>query len=147
MFDYASPVLYPCAACGTQNRFPRARATENPKCGACGEKIFPAKPVTVTDKNWRVQVEECPIPVLVDFWASWCQPCHMVAPSLEQIAAERAGKLKIAKLEVEENPVTASRFGIRSIPTMLVFRDGAALDLAIQGAQPKSAIEAALDRL
>jgi thioredoxin 2 len=138
-------VEQPCARCGAINRFPRRRAKDDPKCGKCGEKVFPRRPVVVTDETWRSEVEECPLPVLVDFWAPWCGPCKMVAPVLEQLAAERGGKLKIVKLNVDENPRTAALHRVQSIPTMLLLRGPLQLDQMV-GALPKAAIEARLDR-
>jgi thioredoxin 2 len=142
----AERVEYPCAACGTINRIPRARVTDDPKCGRCGQKVFPRRPVTATDANWKAEVEGSPIPVLVDFWAPWCGPCRAIAPVLEQVAAERGGKLKVVKLNVDENPQTAARFGVRSIPTMIVFRGPLVAD-QIVGAMPKAQLDARLSRI
>jgi len=139
-------VVTACSACGKMNRILRARLKDDPTCGQCTEKIFPRRPVTITDASWKKEVEDSPIPVLVDFWAPWCGPCRAVAPVLEAIAGERAGKLKIAKLNVDENPRTAARFGIQAIPTMIVFRDARAVD-EIRGAVPKAALLGHLDRL
>ncbi|MBI5488093.1 MAG: thioredoxin TrxC [Deltaproteobacteria bacterium] len=139
-------VEYPCAACGTRNRFPRARAKDDPKCGKCGEKIFPRRVVDVVDATYRPEVEDCPIPVLVDFWAPWCGPCKISGPILERIAAERAGKLKIVRINVDENPRSAARFGVQSIPTMIVCRGPLQID-EVRGAIPKAALDARLDRV
>lgn len=137
-------VVAPCSACGKLNRILRARLREDPICGHCKQKIFPRKPVMVTDASWKREVEESPIPVLVDFWAPWCGPCRAIAPVLDAIAGERAGRVKIAKLNVDENPVTASRFGVQAIPTMILFRGPLQVD-QIRGAVPKATIEAHLD--
>ncbi len=139
-------VVTPCAACGRLNRILRARLGEDPTCGSCKEKVFPRRPVTVTDASWQREVEDSPIPVLVDFWAPWCGPCRAVAPVLEALAGERAGRVKIAKLNVDENPRAAARFAVQAIPTMIIFRGP--LEVAqLRGALPKAAIAAQLDRV
>ena len=92
-----------------------------------------------TDDNFEQEVINSKEPVLVDFWAEWCGPCRMIAPALDQLAAESAGRYKIAKLNVDENPRTSAEFQIRSIPTLLIFKDGKLVDQII-GAQPKQAI-------
>jgi thioredoxin 1 len=105
------------------------------------------KPQTVTDASFTIEVIEASSarPVLVDAWAEWCGPCRMMAPVLDQLAAESRGRYKIAKLNVDENPRTAAQFNIRSIPTMLIFKHGQLAD-QIVGAQPKQAIAARLSR-
>jgi len=139
-------VVYTCSACRSNNRILRARLGDDPVCGRCKEKVFPRRPVTITDASWKKEVEDCPIPVLVDFWAPWCGPCRAVAPMLEALAGERAGKLKIAKLNVDENPQSAARFAVQAIPTMIVFRGPLEVD-QIRGALPKAALETRLARV
>jgi thioredoxin 2 len=139
-------IVYACSACGSANRILRGRLKDDPVCGRCKEKIFPRRPVTVTDASWKKEVDDSPIPVLVDFWAPWCGPCRAVAPVLEAIAGERAGRLKIAKLNVDENPRMAARFAVQAIPTMILFRGPLEVD-QIRGALPKAALESRLDRV
>jgi len=105
-----------------------------------------ALPVTITDANFQSQVIESPLPVLVDFWAQWCPPCKMISPFIEQIAIEYEGKAIVGKVNVDENPAIAQKFGIRSIPTILFFKDGEIKD-TIVGALPKDQIAARLDGL
>ena len=139
-------VQYRCAHCGRPNRILRARLSESPICGACKAPIFPGQPVTVSDATWADEVEDCPIPVLADFWAPWCGPCRMIAPVLEEIAKEKAGRLKIVKLNVDENPNLSARFQVSAIPMLMVFRGSLVVD-EIRGAVPKAALEARLARI
>jgi thioredoxin 2 len=138
-------VEYPCARCGAANRIPRARLGDDPKCGRCKQSVFPDQPVAVTDATWKREVEDCPIPVLVDFWAPWCGPCRAVAPVLEHEARERKSKLKIAKLNVDENPRTAGLHRVQSIPTLMLQRGPLFLD-RLAGALPKAELDAWIDR-
>ena len=137
-----------CSKCGAKNRVDESKlATSEAKCGRCGERLTAAtsggqdsKPVVVTDQTFEREVMQTKgRPVLVDCWAPWCGPCRMIAPVLDQLAAESQGRYRIVKLNVDENPQTASRFQIASIPTLLIFRDGQLIDRLI-GVQPKQAI-------
>ncbi len=94
------------------------------------------QPVHVSDQNFKTEVLDAQTPVLVDFWAVWCGPCKMIAPLVEELAKEYDGKLKVAKMDVDANPKTSTDFGIRSIPTLLVFKGGAVVEQII-GAVPK----------
>lgn len=100
--------------------------------------------VNVTDQSFKNEVESTGT-VLVDFWAPWCGPCKMIAPVLEDLDQELAGKVKIAKLNVDDNPDTTSRFGVMSIPTLIVFKDGQPVDKVV-GFQPKDALKSVLTR-
>ena len=137
-----------CSNCGAKNRVEESRlASSQAKCGRCGERLVASatseqdsKPVTITDQTFEREVLQArERPVLVDCWAPWCGPCRMIAPVLDQLAAESKGRYRIAKLNVDENPQIAARFQIASIPTMLIFKDGQLID-RIVGAQPKQAI-------
>jgi len=141
-----------CASCGTKNRVDeRAASVNQAVCGKCGAKLPPigvaanGKPQVVTDSTFASEVvnASASLPVLVDCWAEWCGPCRMIAPVLDQLAAESGGRYKIAKLNVDENPQTSAQFQIRSIPTMLIFKHGKMVD-QIVGAVPKQAIAARL---
>ena len=94
----------------------------------------------VTDANFETEVSASAIPVVVDFWAEWCGPCKMIAPALDEIAGKLAGKVKIVKLNVDENPTIAAKFGVMSVPTLMVFKGGKLVDRKV-GAQPKQKLE------
>ena len=97
--------------------------------------------VAVTDETFEIDVLKAEGPVLVDFWAEWCGPCRMIAPALEEIGAENQGKLVVAKINIDENPLTPTKYGVRGIPTMLVFKNGEVVSQKV-GAAPKSALKA-----
>ncbi len=105
-----------------------------------------AKPIEVTDSTFQAQVIENPLPVVVDFWATWCPPCRMIAPFLEQIAGEYEGKAAVCKVDVDKNSALAQKYNVRSIPTLLFFKGGEVKDQAI-GALPKDQIAARLAKL
>lgn len=134
--------LIACAACGVINRVPmeKIRAGLAPVCGSCKKPLaLPTGPLVVTDATFAEQVERSPLPVLLDMWAPWCGPCRMVAPIVEELAGEFAGRMRVAKLNVDDNPITSSRFRIQSIPALLLLQNGHEIDRII-GAQPKSEI-------
>jgi len=141
-------LLIRCTECGAGNRVPREKIEQGlqPKCGRCKSPLqVQNAPMTVTDGTFAAEVERSPIPVLVDAWAAWCGPCRMIAPVIEELAAELAGRVKVAKLNVDENPAMASRFSLRSIPTLLVMKGGHEVDRLI-GVQPKQEILRRLER-
>ena len=135
-------LLIRCNDCGATNRVPRERldAGLEPVCGRCGASLsVRGAPLTVTDATFATDVERSPLPVLLDAWAPWCGPCRMISPVVEELAKEMAGRLRVGKLNIDENPSTAMRFNIRSIPTLLVLNGGREVD-RIVGVQPKSEI-------
>lgn len=136
--------LLRCPGCGAKNRVPATRMTDRPKCGKCGnplnlEGIRNDRPVVVTDANFQKEVLASPLPVLLDCWADWCGPCRMVAPIIDELAREWQGRIRLGKLNVDQNQAVAARFQIQSIPTLLVF-DGGNLKDTLVGALPKAQI-------
>ena len=101
--------------------------------------------IELTDANFDTEVLQSKVPVMVDFWAEWCGPCRMLAPTVESVASEYAGKVKVGKLNVDENIATGTRYNIRGIPTLLIFKNGQIQEQLV-GTQPKSVIERALNK-
>ena len=136
-----------CPACGATNRVPGDKVAQGlaPVCGKCKTPLPMGKPQPVTDASFAQDVERSPVPVLVDAWAPWCGPCHMIAPIIDQLAAELAGRVRVVKLNVDDNPRTAARFDLRSIPTLLVLKGGREIDRLV-GVQPKQEIARRLER-
>ncbi len=114
----------PCPSCGRLNRIDASRAGDGPKCGACGTPMALDHPLHLTDATFDRVIGGTDVPVLVDFYADWCGPCKMMAPSVERLARESVGSALVAKLDTDASPRTSQRFQIRGIPTSIVFRGG-----------------------
>lgn len=139
--------LVRCSKCGVTNRVrpDQLTGTRKPVCGKCKQPLPAANgPLTVTDATFAADVEQSPLPVLLDMWAPWCGPCRIVAPVVEELAGEMAGRVRVAKMNVDENPITAERFAVRSIPTLLVLKNGQEVGRMV-GVRPKSDIVRHLD--
>jgi thioredoxin 2 len=113
-----------CPRCDGLNRVPTARLGDGPRCGLCKQPMFQGKPVALSEDRFRRHVAQSGIPVLVDFWASWCGPCHAMAPQFEAAAKTLEPRMRLAKLSTEEAPRVAAELGIRSIPMLAVFSGG-----------------------
>jgi len=133
-----------CPFCLKLNRVDVTRAADRPRCGECSRPLLLDRPIKVTDEDFERLVKDAEVPVVVDFHADWCGPCKIMAPVLDDLARRKTGSLLVAKLDTDANPRTSERFGIRGIPTLIVFRDGAETG-RLTGAAPADRIEALLD--
>lgn len=138
-------VTIACPGCGQLNRVDLSRAGQRPKCASCGAPLPLDQPLPVTDQNLERIVRDAEIPVLVDFYADWCGPCKVMAPVLDQLAREGPGKVLVAKLDTDRNPAMAVRYGIRGIPTLIVFRGGREVAREV-GAVPRQRLDALIHR-
>lgn len=141
----AEALLVACPKCHALVRVPEARAGEHPKCPRCKAPVLTGEPVALDAASFAAHVERATLPVLVDFWAPWCGPCRMMAPVLDRMATQRATALRVAKVNTDEQPQLAGRFGIRSIPTLILLRQGREL-ARHSGAVDGAALARWLDR-
>jgi thioredoxin 2 len=129
-----------CPHCEAVNRIPADRRDEAPQCGRCGGALFPGRPVALTTAAWDRFSTRNDLPVVVDFWATWCGPCRAMAPQFEQAARRLAGRVQFAKVDTDAEPELAGRLGIRSIPTLVLMQDGRELRRA-SGAMSAAQLE------
>ena len=113
-----------CPHCAAVNRLPAERMTAEPKCGKCKRPVFTAHPVELNQASFQRHISRSDIPVVVDFWAPWCGPCKMMAPSFEEAAAVLEPRVRLAKLNTENEQAIAAQYAIRSIPTLVIFENG-----------------------
>ena len=137
----SDPLHIACAACGATNRVPAERLADDPTCGRCGAALLDGQPVELTDANFDAVTAKTELPVVVDFWAPWCGPCRMMAPAFAQAAGQLKGRALLVKVNSDDNPRTAAKFGIRSIPTLVRLDRGREVR-RVSGALPAAQIVA-----
>ncbi len=118
------PLHIVCPHCRSVNRVPGTRLSEGPKCGQCHERLFTGHPIALTAEDFDLHATRSDLPLVVDFWAPWCGPCRMMAPAYEQAAKILEPQFRLAKVNTEEEQALGARFGIQSIPTVMVLRGG-----------------------
>lgn len=140
-----SAAVVPCASCGQLNRVDLARTDATPRCGACQQAVVLDAPITLTDANFDKVVGASPVPVIVDFYADWCGPCKLMAPTFAELARRQRGSALVVKVDTDRNPNLSTRFAIRSIPTIAVLREGKEVAREM-GAMPMVRLEQLLQR-
>ena len=138
--DNSRKATVACPSCGKLNRVDLGRVADGPKCGSCGRLMQLDRPIKATAADFDQVISSSPVPVLVDFFADWCAPCHMLAPTLDSIAKDRIGKVLVLKVDTEADPSLAARFGIRGLPTLAVFKEGKEAGRLV-GVHPRPEIE------
>jgi len=141
----AATLEHRCPHCGSRNRLPARRAQDDPACGRCRAALFYGEPLAASDASFASVVEGAGVPALVDFWAPWCGPCRSMEPALRALARDWRGRAQVVKVNVDENPELAARFGVRSIPALKVLRGGVVVD-EVNGAVPAQALSGMLEK-
>lgn len=129
-----------CPKCNGINRVPTSRLGDKPACGKCHSPVLDGKPVNLSGQNFDRFIGSNDLPVVVDFWAAWCGPCKMMAPVFSQVSSEMASRMRFAKVDTEQSQDIAARYNIRSIPTMILFKDGKEVD-RVAGAMDQNALK------